>query len=945
MAQDRSRSAFDARRPKHWSGLLAQQGRLLSDDDWNEADAIAQEDLRRTRADVIGPSGSPDSGFQVSSPTSTAAGIDFRLSPGTMYVGGLRTTLEAPGESFSLQKDWLQQSAADRSALGNTERIDFVYLEVWQQPVTAVEDVELTEVALGGPDTSVRVRTMRRVRVLPDVDTENCADAWSTLAARLGGLQPDNERTVDASLDVGYLPNNAPAIDLCSPATQSGYLGAENQAIRVEIGSDSSSLLWSYDNASPLYRVQVTNDPQGRQIIHFLTIPKDEAHWPLAQQVVELLPWSAALPNNEKVADLTGGFLSKVTASYDPNSQNIELASNVLASFGSNWKSRPDQAALSSTASSFFYLRVWNRGADVSSPAQIPFTVGQAVELKGTGLSVTLTGTRFRPGDFWIVAARPESPAKVVPWSLETGRLAEGVRRFYAPLAIIHWRPANGQHSFFDCRMTFDPLTSPAGCCVTVSPVPGWEHVIDGVAGQADLCLCFKPGTYTTTRPVLLRNARVQVHGAGAASRLIGNGIESVLIFQGCSSVDVHDLQIQTTGLVRPGAEGPKPHLMGSLSLINCDQVSLRNLRVRCASGPVKTASCITAWSAQRAASIRVQSCDLVVGANQIGLSIINFARSRVSDNTIAVDPTENAALPAAWLQDREFRRIYRRTLIWHHGVGKPPQGSSIRDFNLGQTAIWVDTAATLANAWPNVAAIRPFNPGRNVAMNARKFLYELAEDLVYANGSIGTRQFPAFIAYMAAMAALRTTASGVRTVAAQGLVIGGTTATEVHISGNTLRDTVQGIHVGVSTQRIRNPGTGAPVSDSAGRVIVAGNAIYLSLMPESVIERHGIFVGNCTSLLIEGNNVECERLGDAKRLAIDGIRVYGFIGRMAYVTRNDMIGVTTGVRFAALNNIADGASSMWRVTDNIAHAAARVVDPALTNGTTTHLVSSGNLA
>jgi hypothetical protein len=50
--------------------------------------------------------------------------------------------------------------------------------------------------------------------------------------------------------------------------------------------------------------------------------------------------------------------------------------------------------------------------------------------------------------------------------------------------------------------------------------------------------------------------------------------------------------------------------------------------------------------------------------------------------------------------------------------------------------------------------------------------------------------------------------------------------------------------------------------------------------------QRHGIFVGNCTSLLVEGNHIECERLGDAKRLTIDGIRVYGFVGRMAYVTQ-----------------------------------------------------------
>ena len=146
MTQDLSRSAFDLHKPKHWGSVQAQQGRLLTDDDFNEADAITKEDIRRTRVDVIGTSGSPDDGFMITNPRVTANQIDFDLSPGTIYVGGLRVTLEAT-EAFSLQKDWLQQLAADRPALGNTERVDQVYLEVWQQPVTSVEDDELREVA------------------------------------------------------------------------------------------------------------------------------------------------------------------------------------------------------------------------------------------------------------------------------------------------------------------------------------------------------------------------------------------------------------------------------------------------------------------------------------------------------------------------------------------------------------------------------------------------------------------------------------------------------------------------------------------------------------------------------------------------------------------------------------------------------------------------------
>ena len=80
MAQDLSRSAFDV--SKHWSSLQAQQGRLLTDDDWNEADAIDKEDLRRTRAELIGASGSPDGGFLVANPR---CGQPHRLRPAARH--------------------------------------------------------------------------------------------------------------------------------------------------------------------------------------------------------------------------------------------------------------------------------------------------------------------------------------------------------------------------------------------------------------------------------------------------------------------------------------------------------------------------------------------------------------------------------------------------------------------------------------------------------------------------------------------------------------------------------------------------------------------------------------------------------------------------------------------------------------------------------------------
>jgi hypothetical protein len=149
---DISRAAFDPR--KHYASVRMQQGRVILDDDWNDKERIAAEDQRQGRIDVIGPAGSPDNGFRISKPTLVNKQINFDIEDGTFYVGGLRLEMEKK-QSYRSQTDWLQWPGNQQDGpIG--DRVDLVYLEAYQQPVSAVEDSELFEVALGGPDTSTR---------------------------------------------------------------------------------------------------------------------------------------------------------------------------------------------------------------------------------------------------------------------------------------------------------------------------------------------------------------------------------------------------------------------------------------------------------------------------------------------------------------------------------------------------------------------------------------------------------------------------------------------------------------------------------------------------------------------------------------------------------------------------------------------------------------------
>jgi hypothetical protein len=468
--QDISRSIFDPR--KAYTGVRMQQGRVLLDDDWNDAGDISADDLRRARVHVIGAAGSPDAGFKVVGPLSgSATTLDFGLEAGTLYLGGLRLERAAPGR-YLRQGDWLRGPTPAPAAPVDGRR-DLVWVEAWEQPVSAVEDGEIREPALGGPDTTTRLRVMHRIRVATGVGGSPCQGAWEGVTAAMaaagaGVLDDTAELTSDATLTVTYVPT-APPADLCSPAVAGGYLGAENQALRIQL-VDAGHLTWGHDNASPLYRARLAADGTT---VTLDTQPRDQAHWPTAGQVVELLPWGAVLPNGEKVAEISG-HLSRVASSYDPDSRQLTLqtaapapAAPAGAIYGEEWRARPDAAALEG-AGAYVYLRVWNRGSDRASAPAVPFAPGTAVTLGTTGIAVTVTGTHRRPGDHWIVAARPHTPTQVLPWSLEHGRPAHGIRRWAAPLGIIEWS-GNGAAAtgtvVEDCRHIFLPLTRQRGCC------------------------------------------------------------------------------------------------------------------------------------------------------------------------------------------------------------------------------------------------------------------------------------------------------------------------------------------------------------------------------------------------------------------------------------------------------------------------------------------------
>jgi hypothetical protein len=546
-ASDISRSATDFR--KHYQSVRMQMGRPLAEDDFNEFARIVGEDLRRSRVHTIGPAGSPDSGLHITNPTVTPQGLDFDIGAGTFYLGGMRLEIEHP-ESYHAQSDWPRAEVIPVPSAQSRERLDLVYVEAFAQTVRPEEDNELFEVALGGVDTSTRIRTIRRVRVQPEVKSTNCPDAWTSFVStwkNKGEWQQECEFVPDVKLKVGFAADGTKE-DLCSPPVVGGYLGAENHTIRVQL-VDEDHFTWGYDNATPLYRVSVGGpDSNQRRTVTLSDDPKDQAHWPRAGQVVELLRSDCVLPNGERLAETTGS-LAKVAESYDPDQKTFTV----------------EGAALNvSPAPPWTYLRVWDRGADTSSEPAIAFTPDQEEELTGTGLTITVIGTEFRAGDHWTIAARPASPNSVVPWEFTTeGRPPHGYRRFYAPLAIIRWyydgRGVQGEVTS-DCRRPFRPLTEVGtGACCTFRVGDGFsthgdfdsiQEAIDHLPDEGGE-ICLLAGMHRGCVRIIGRRDIVLV-GNGEASRLEQrsgepeDGVNAVVWVTASSNIRIESLSIES---------------------------------------------------------------------------------------------------------------------------------------------------------------------------------------------------------------------------------------------------------------------------------------------------------------------------------------------------------------------------------------------------------------
>lgn len=929
MRGDFSRHTFDPNR--HYAAVLQQQGRVQLDADWNEQQLLALHRDERTARDVVGPTGAPrvDPGFRV-----IPNGASLAISRGHFYVDGLLCVNERDNLPLTEQPD------LPGFTLPGVDGVYLAFLEAWRRHESAAEQPDLREKALSGADTATRLRTVAQVRLLSLPNTggnatcEGAIPEWNThLAARAPAPSAAGRMSARTA------PEGVTSDPACVLPPSAGFKGLENQLYRVEIHTGgtraTARFKWSRENgsvATPIIGVaglELTVESTGR----------DDKLSFAQNQWVEL---------TDDVLDLDAqrGALLQIDT-VDPANRRIAVLGGPV----------PVQDATRHRV-----VRRWDQRNAEATADGVPLNLADWITLED-GIQVHFEAGTYKPGDFWLIPARSALTIETgsIEWPRDSAAQplavpSQGNDHHFARLGIFrrqggNWTALSAETA--DCRTVFPPLTdiraedvsfdntvcdfTPAArtvqaaldelcrtrhcqCTILITPGDDVAAAFARLGPDHDAMVCFQAGDYRVNETIVVAGrGHLRITGCGAATRLFSPRDECVLRFENCPSVTVEHVQID-------GGASNRSDLNGALMFTGCGSVSVRQCTITTQGFGHRHTAGVTVRNvaANSAASVaRIVGCTFLVGHLQIGVLLLNVGRSFVQDNVLRAG---HRPASARLLENLDYRARVRRNLLSHAIFGSLPPNppaninASITIFGHSvhfHTLPALTTANRNVNSW--LAAMAS---GRASEFNGPHAVFRRLEEL--ANRALLGLPQPN-------LTAVRTAAQNVLTqdtpAGQQGIVVAGTRADEVQVLNNTIENFIQGVHVGLSQ---RGPINAAPVS--AGAVTIAQNTIRIRIATSATFERHGIFVGNFSSLMIAGNFVSATRSSLTTGLPTDGIRVYGYAGMKMAVRDNHLERFDVGVAFTTR---VLTSPRLWVITQNLAANAAEGVRAMRRSGRT----------
>ncbi len=348
--------------------------------------------------------------------------------------------------SYTSQPDYLtpKYATAADPAKGELSKLKLddgtylAYLHVWEEHITALDDPLIRETALGGPDTTTRIKNVWQVELLPAatiIPDKNKLDGkqpscrtrfkeWDDLVAASTGRMNARANFVEDDKNPCLLPPD------------SGYQRLENQLYRVEIQKGgplgTATFKWSRENGSILTTIEKV---QGNTFT-VADVGKDEFLSFVAGGWAEIV-------DDEAVQENTPYQLVHINR-VDTNKHEIELDA---LDAGFQTKKR-------------LKLRRWDHAGE-SIPDALK-TEAKWTSLEG-GVEVYFHAGTYRAGDYWLIPARTatgdiEWPPYAIPNTKPIPQPPRGTRHHYCRLALIE--VGKGATKIVDdCRKLFPTLT------------------------------------------------------------------------------------------------------------------------------------------------------------------------------------------------------------------------------------------------------------------------------------------------------------------------------------------------------------------------------------------------------------------------------------------------------------------------------------------------------
>lgn len=488
-----------------YAGVLMQQGRVQLDADWNEEVEIVKRRRQVQATDTFGPCAVPKlttpDGFKITHFTNSEGDLDLLIGEGRIYVDGLLAEIFKGEQYNEADISYLNQPYYPVPPDLPTSDAN-IYLDVWERELTYIEEPELLEKALGGPDTATRIQTVWQVK-FEEVESASC-----------GAPMPPPSGGLLCSRAIGTPKSDDP----CELSQSGGYRGLENRLYRVEVhtGGDlnSAKFKWSRENASVVSAVEDITTTGSQSTLKVSRIGRDKVLRFRVDDWVEVLDDHRELMNEP-------GFMAQVTDVKEA-SRTI-LLDRALPTGTGDYEFDPNKLDQRHTR-----VRRWDQQHDIDGDGLVAVSnswipIEDGVEVNFDLVDTSDPGCEFKVGDFWCFWARTadgsvEELKKVPP---------RGIIHHYCQLATLTF--SGDDPEVHDCR----PLWPDACCCCTIEVGDGkishgdYNNIARAVKAALDrphneyIRICLLPGKHLIPHTIPIDRDHVTLVGCGRASKVV----------------------------------------------------------------------------------------------------------------------------------------------------------------------------------------------------------------------------------------------------------------------------------------------------------------------------------------------------------------------------------------------------------------------------------------